>query len=61
MIRTKPFRILTYILVIAIVSLVLGELSLRAYNMIRPVSTFSDDNLVRHRGKPHADVFGYKL
>ncbi|MCK4911903.1 MAG: SGNH/GDSL hydrolase family protein [Thermodesulfovibrionales bacterium] len=61
MTKTKPFRILTYILVIAIVSLVLGELALRAYNKFRPVSTFSDDNLVRHRGKPHADVFGYKL
>lgn len=37
------------------------EVLLRAYDRARPMAAFSDDKLARYRGRPGADVYGYKL
>ncbi len=44
-----------------VVAAVMGELLLRVYNSIRPVSYFTSDKLLRYRGKPHENVMGYPL
>ena len=54
-------RLLREGLVIAVVSLVLGEITLRIYSHFNPIFVFYDDSYNRFRGKPHGDDWGFKL
>ncbi|KKL53686.1 hypothetical protein LCGC14_2272980, partial [marine sediment metagenome] len=48
--------LLSFVTVVA-----LGEVLLRAYHKVRPVAYFTEDKLLKYRGKPHEKVMGYQL
>ncbi len=44
-----------------IIAVIMGELLIRVYHSIRPVSYFTEDKLLRYRGEPFENVMGYPL
>lgn len=54
-------RFLMQVAFILLITIVLGEVGLRAYNMAYPTFVFYDDSYNRFRGKPHSYNFGFRL
>lgn len=57
----KIVRPILSIILISIISLVLGELTLRIYHLFNPLFIFYDNSYDRFRGKPFADDWDFKL
>jgi|WetSurMetagenome_2_1015567.scaffolds.fasta_scaffold90252_2 hypothetical protein len=53
--------VLTQTFLIGLISILLGEVTLRIYNYIHPTYIFYKDNYNRFRGRPFADDWDFKL
>jgi hypothetical protein len=57
----RVIQIGTQTILIALISLIGGELTLRVYHYFHPVSIFYSDSYSRFRGKPFGDDYDFKL
>jgi lysophospholipase L1-like esterase len=54
-------RLIGQIIIVVLITIFLGEATLRIYNHFYPSHIFYDDSYNQYRGKPHSDWFDFKL
>lgn len=59
--KQDVIKTINSVLLIVIITILLGEITLRIYNYFNPLFVFYDDSYNRFRGKPFANDWGFRL